>query len=466
MRGRCRNRATVWMIVLTVSSVAVVSGALAKGEKGGELGFEFGAVLPDEDLSGEPGKLENVEPVFGIRGDYLFSPHWGWFTDASVTVFDTSTGAGDTTFYAARTGFELFHAPHWEDYQTFVTFGGGWLGVNQNSGSDFSRWFASLSAGQRFTIGPNQLIRWELRVDDTFTNDGLSGKNLTTAYALLGYTWGMPNRARDSDGDGVPDRKDDCPDTPRGAIVDSQGCPLDSDGDGVPDGIDQCPGTPAGWPVDSVGCPLDSDGDGVPDGIDQCRGTPAGWPVDSVGCPLDSDGDGVPDGIDECPDTPTFAHVDERGCPIDSDGDGVYDGLDRCPQTPRGTPVDEHGCPIAKPLFEEERATLVLEGVYFQLNSAELTLNSEEILDGVAASLLAWSEVRVEIGGHTDSTGADAYNLQLSRRRAEAVRAYLIAKGVPAAQLEARGYGESNPIADNRSNAGRAKNRRVELRKL
>jgi len=465
MFGRFRVRAILGLIVLSLLAVLVAGTAQARPRQGGELGIEFGALAPDQDLSGRAQTFTNLEPMFGIRGDYEFAPLWGWFTDASLTVFDNET-TGDVTNYVVRTGFELFHRPHWTDYQTFFTFGGGWMGVNRDRAGDFSRWFGSVSTGQRFTAGANQLIRWELRVDHTLTDEGLDGEALTTGYLVMGFTWGMPNRARDSDGDGVADRKDDCPGTPRGVVVDSYGCPIDSDGDGVFDGIDQCPDTPAGWPVDSVGCPLDSDGDGVADGVDACPGTPPGALVDERGCPLDSDGDDVYDGIDQCPGTPPHAHVDSRGCPIDSDGDGVYDGIDRCPQTPSGKAVDEFGCLLVKPLFEEERRTLILEGVYFEFNSAKLTLNSKEILDKVAESLLAWPEVRVEIGGHSDSLGAEAYNLRLSRLRAESVRDYLLERGVPRSQLEASGYGETNPIDDNRTEDGRARNRRVELKRL
>jgi len=110
--------------------------------------------------------------------------------------------------------------------------------------------------------------------------------------------------------------------------------PKDSDGDGVTDDLDQCPNTPQGTPVNSVGCPLDSDGDGVNDDLDQCPNTPKGAPVDKDGCPLDSDGDGVFDYLDQCPNTPKGAPVDKDGCPLDSDGDGVFDYLDKCPGTP------------------------------------------------------------------------------------------------------------------------------------
>ena len=153
-------------------------------------------------------------------------------------------------------------------------------------------------------------------------------------------------RELDSDGDGVPDDLDLCPDTPTGVVVDEFGCPLDADGDGVPDYLDECPNTPTGVMVDAVGCPVDSDGDGVPDYLDECPNTPAGVVVDAVGCPLDSDGDGVPDYLDECPNTPAGVVVDAVGCPLDSDGDGVPDYLDECPDTPIGVEVNEVGCPL------------------------------------------------------------------------------------------------------------------------
>ena len=180
----------------------------------------------------------------------------------------------------------------------------------------------------------------------------------------------------------------------------------------------------------------------------------------------DSDGDGVPDSKDACPNTPHGALVDARGCPLDSDGDGVYDGIDRCPDTPRGTEVDAKGCPIKKAIFEEGKKTLILEGVNFEFDSAKLTSDSYETLDRVAASLKDWPEIRVEIGGHTDSDGSDEYNRTLSQQRAESVRHYLVSKGVSNSRLEARGYGESRPIADNGTAEGRTKNRRVELTKL
>jgi outer membrane protein OmpA-like peptidoglycan-associated protein len=235
------------------------------------------------------------------------------------------------------------------------------------------------------------------------------------------------------------------------------------------DGIDQCPDTEKGWPVDAKGCPKDSDGDGVPDAKDKCADTPAGAKVDDQGCPTDADGDGVFDGLDRCPDTPAGVKVDASGCPRDSDGDGVDDARDKCPDTPAGTPVDADGCPQAPkaaPLFEEGRKELVLQGVNFETNKAVLTPDSLAVLDRVAASLHDWPEIRVEIGGHTDSQASNAYNLKLSDSRAKAVRDYLVSKGIDGSRMTAKGYGESKPIADNNTKEGRAQNRRVELKRL
>jgi len=143
--------------------------------------------------------------------------------------------------------------------------------------------------------------------------------------------------------------------------------------------------------------------------------------------------------------------------PVDSDGDGVPDSADRCPDTPRGVAVDAQGCP---------RDPVVLRGVEFATSSATLTEGSRPILNAVAEDLRLHPQVRVELQGHTDSRGADAFNLDLSQRRSESVRDYLIAQGVNATRLEAKGYGETQPIADNATKAGQAENRRVSMKAI
>ncbi|HYJ39279.1 MAG TPA: OmpA family protein [Steroidobacteraceae bacterium] len=234
---------------------------------------------------------------------------------------------------------------------------------------------------------------------------------------------------------------------------------LDSDGDGVNDNLDKCPGTPAGTAVDSSGCPLpqDDDGDGVTNDIDKCPGTTAGAKVDANGCELDSDGDGVGDSRDQCPNTPAGAKVDERGCELDGDGDGIVDSVDKCPDTPKGERVDNTGCPFNK--------ELLLQGVKFETNSAALLPESIPVLNNAIATLKRYPEVNVEVAGHTDSRGSDAFNLDLSARRAEAVLKYLQDGGV-SNTMTSRGYGERQPIASNNTDDGRQQNRRVTLRIL
>jgi OOP family OmpA-OmpF porin len=274
---------------------------------------------------------------------------------------------------------------------------------------------------------------------------------------------------RDADHDGVVDKRDACPRTPRGEVVDGRGCPVpkDSDGDGVVDSADLCPNTPPGDRVNLNGCsiPKDTDGDGVTDSADRCPNTPAGEAVDATGCPLDTDGDGVPNAADHCPATPPGQRVDAAGCPLptDSDGDGVLDSADKCPGTPRGQKVDAVGCAL---LFTGVQRTVVLQGVNFETASANLTTQARDVLDRVAASLLAYPDLVVEVAGYTDSRGSSALNLRLSRARAQSVRSYLIGRGVEPERLRARGYGAADPIDTNATSLGRAHNRRVELHRL
>ena len=287
-------------------------------------------------------------------------------------------------------------------------------------------------------------------------------KGIAEAFVGINYYFGKP---KDSDKDGVPDKTDQCPDTPLGCLVDANGCPLDADNDGICDGLDKCPDTPKGCKVDATGCPTDADADGVCDGLDKCADTPKGVKVDATGCPLDADADGVPDYKDKCADTPKVCKVDANGCPLDSDKDGVCDGLDKCADTPAGKKVDATGCPISEFIPEPEKP-VVLYGIHFEFNKSLLKADSKTILDQVAASLIARPDVKVEIGGHCDSKGSDAYNLKLSNERADAVMQYLISKGVKTDNLTAKGYGETQPIGDNNTDEGQAKNRRVELKRI
>ena len=273
----------------------------------------------------------------------------------------------------------------------------------------------------------------------------------------------------DADGDGVYDDQDQCMNTAAGVRVDAKGCPLDTDLDGVPDYKDACPGTAGGIEIDEKGCPLDSDGDGVADYMDTCPNTPAYTQVDDTGCPVDSDQDGVADYLDKCPNTRKGAGVDANGCPLDSDGDGIVDYMDNCPGTPKGTQVDYAGCPAVKATKSAkvtDSGTWLYEDIQFDTGSAKIKPESYPALNEILKLLLKNPSLKVEIQGHTDSAGSRAMNMKLSEDRANSVAAYLVNKGVAADQLTTKGYGPTRPVAANDSAAGRAKNRRVELKPI
>jgi len=185
---------------------------------------------------------------------------------------------------------------------------------------------------------------------------------------------------------------------------------------------------------------------------------PAGALLDAQGCAYDSDLDGVVDGLDLCADTPAGVEVDRVGCPLDSDRDGVADFEDQCPATPLGTIVDETGCPLpGEKVFS-------MSGVNFEFNSATLTDHAKAVLnDGVDAVNNLGDSVGVSVEGHTDSIGSASYNQKLSLKRAKSVVAYLVSQGIEPSRLKPVGMGESNPIASNDTDAGRAQNRRVDF---
>lgn len=276
---------------------------------------------------------------------------------------------------------------------------------------------------------------------------------------------------KDTDKDGVPDKFDQCPNTPPSIKVDAFGCPIrdkkDSDNDGVEDKFDKCPDTPEGVVVDKSGCPVDTDGDGVPDYLDKCPGTHSGFPVDEKGCPLDSDNDGVLDPFDKCPDTPQNILVDDNGCPKDSDNDGIPDYLDKCPNTPAGIKVDADGCPEEKIPESSQEQFFILQGMTtFELGKSVLTENAKKELRRLAEIIKKYPDSKWRIEGHTDSQGSTEFNKKLSQERADAVKKYLVSLGVPEKMLVAEGMGENYPIADNKTEEGRQKNRRVVITKI
>jgi len=347
-------------------------------------------------------------------------------------------------------------------------------------GEDLSGAGVGLGLGSMFQMSP----WWDLRFQARYNLDFISEEGIVqdgTFYVWdvgLGFRYKFGADPNDSDGDGVPDNLDKCPNTPKGVAVYSDGCPLDLDGDGVPDYLDKCPGTPKGTVVNASGCPADSDGDGVPDELDKCPNTARGVMVGPDGCPIDSDGDGIPDAYDKCPNTPKGTIVGPDGCPLDSDGDGIPDYLDECPRTPPGAKVLPNGCALTgdcrKPRPGEAvdangcalDKNFILRGVKFEFDSDRLTEPAKLILNEVGETLKAYPSIKVDLEGHTDNIGSDNYNLGLSERRANSVKTYLTGRGIPAARMNPVGYGETRPIDTNDTDAGREENRRVELKVL
>ena len=271
---------------------------------------------------------------------------------------------------------------------------------------------------------------------------------------------------RDSDGDGLLDSVDQCPQDPEDVddFQDDDGCPdPDNDSDGVLDGDDRCPLEP-GVP-ENEGCPdPDTDGDGILDSVDQCDDQPEDFDEfeDEDGCPdPDNDGDGVLDSADRCP--MEAGPVANHGCPdADRDGDGVVDRLDNCPDEPG--PESNQGCRERQQVVIREDRLDILDKVYFATNRARIQRRSNSLLRNIATVLNNHPEIeRIRIEGHTDERGDDDYNMRLSQSRAEAVRDFLVEEGVATGRLVAQGFGETRPIDDNGTSTGRAANRRVEF---
>ncbi|MDF1696323.1 MAG: thrombospondin type 3 repeat-containing protein [Saprospiraceae bacterium] len=256
----------------------------------------------------------------------------------------------------------------------------------------------------------------------------------------------------DSDGDGIMDSEDECPNL--AGTVENNGCPVtDRDNDGIPDLKDKCPDL-AG-PSDNDGCPqADRDKDGVPDASDACPDQAGS--IKTNGCP-DSDNDGIRDSEDKCPRTAGPAVY--NGCP-DTDGDGLHDGRDKCPNS--AGPVSTNGCPeISK--ADRETLNIAMRAVQFDTGRSTLKSESFGVLKQIADIMRRYPDYNLMISGHTDNTGSATANQKLSERRAQACYEYLITQGISNNRLNFAGYGESRPITDNNSLRGRSLNRRVEF---
>ena len=334
--------------------------------------------------------------------------------------------------------------------QTFEAYALGGPGIGTTPGTPTFRLMLGLAlvTGGRPEVAP-------LDTD----NDGVTDdKDACPQVAGRVEFQGCP--VKDTDKDGLKDEQDRCPTEPGPA--ERMGCPVkDTDQDGIEDEQDRCPTEPG--PANRQGCPVrDADQDGIEDEKDKCP-TEAG-PANRQGCPVrDTDKDGIVDEQDRCPTEAGLAEL--RGCPAkDSDADGVADHLDNCP-TEKGV-ADNQGCPVQnKQLVAIKMGKLeIKEQVFFATGKSIIQSRSFRMLDQVAKVLQEHTEVdKVSIEGHTDDRGKAESNRKLSQARAEAVKSYLVSKGVAATRLDAQGFGPDRPIETNKTEKGRAANRRVEF---
>jgi len=442
----------------------------------GNLGSDFGKTHFPEQVGVGAHVTRYLSPSFDLSllGNYQ---HYRFVApNAPFNEFTAKVGMVDLGFKLKLNNGHILR----EDFsiQPYLMAGGGMFLTNSEgnydsltpTGATISGRFSNQmrvpevfgAAGIRFRLSPAVFLDVQTSQHLPFTDrvDNLRGADDKFYDRFLVHSLGLTiamGKGKDTDGDGVPNRKDKCPNTPAGVYVDMKGCPFDTDSDGLPDYQDKCPdvnGLPA-----LQGCP-DTDGDGVADNDDKCPNTPLAVDVDATGCPLDGDGDGVADYLDKCPGTLAGVTVDANGCPLDRDNDGVPDFQDRCPD--RAGAASNHGCPEI-PAEKKKILNEATKYLSFDFNKATLKLTSYPRLEQIVQILSDYPDYSLSIAGHTDNVGDDAYNLHLSYERAASARQYILSKGLPAERIESRGYGETKPIADNATAAGQALNRRVDF---
>lgn len=379
-------------------------------------GFSIGAQLSLNSITKIAGETNVDYPYYSADGIVSYRPFGGKFTPFlqagfGLTSFDLSGGSADSPFLLSRNASKTF------------------------------------LYGLGFDIGLSD--QWGLTIQSTFRNAyELYGINNFQHQLGVSYNFG----AGDRDKDGVSDKKDKCPDVP--GLKEFEGCP-DTDEDGIPDNEDRCPEEPG--TAENKGCP-DTDGDGVVDIDDVCP--EAAGTAEMSGCP-DTDGDGVHDGEDKCVEE--AGDPENEGCPWpDTDGDGVVDKDDVCPEI-KG-PESSKGCPIVADAIMQ---TLNDYGamINFMAESDKiLGAKTMEVLEKIKELLIKYPEGVIVIEGYASEDGDLAANEALSKARAESVKKYLMGLGIEAERLETVGMGVNNPIEDDNTVEGRAKNRRVQFK--
>jgi len=414
---KAQDEGNPWMTTFGVNYIDIKDG-------------ESGKILPYASLGRYLGKGFSLD--LAASGNRVDRP---WGTGAEATFFaidlnvryDLNNVFGDTK---------------WFDPFLYTGVGQNSLGAETGLGFKFGAGFNAW-----FTDNLGMTLRSEYRKVNTPIDFEMYQHS-------IGLAWKFGKS--DTDGDGIRDRDDACP--REAGLAEFNGCPdTDADDDGVEDCCDECPNV-VGL-AEFNGCP-DTDGDGVQDKEDACPEIPG--LVDLNGCP-DKDGDGVTDAEDKCPDV--FGPEPNSGCPyIDNDGDGVIDILDKCITVPG--PASNDGCPEV--FIDQKTVDEAAKGINFVIGKYSLRPEITEILDDVADILNQNHNLQFSfsVNGYTDSTGSEEINLTLSNARANAVKEYLVNKGVDTNRLRTKGFGESNPIDTNATKAGRLNNRRVEITEI
>jgi outer membrane protein OmpA-like peptidoglycan-associated protein len=432
------------------------------------FGAQFGWHFFDDQIFGG-NKLRN-RGTLGLRLGYGIIDHFD-LEGAFTFVPSKSIGSDvDLYTYDASAVGNLFHNHFWTPYASLGI--GGYSLDAPNIGISRHDLAAFYAAGVKWFFREKLALRAEVRGITLITDNET---NVEATIGLIAYS-GLFSGPRDRDKDGVPDKFDKCPKEAedKDTFQDEDGCPeADNDGDGIADDKDKCPNVAEDKDSfqDEDGCPeLDNDADGVADAMDKCptQAEDKDGFQDEDGCPeLDNDNDGIADDKDQCPlqaeDKDNFH--DEDGCPeSDNDNDGVPDDKDACPNQPETVNgvLDDDGCPDT----DLKKFSGVIGGIKFAFGSNTIDLTSYPVLDEAAAAFREYPDISFIIEGHTDSVGGKKKNLKLSRDRAEAVRQYLVAKGISPFRMRIAAYGLERPIASNSTETGRAQNRRIEFKFL
>ena len=391
----------------------------------------------------------------GLRAAYFPLSFLGAELEGMVAPAETDRG-DNVTILAARTQV-MVQSPFWSVVPFVLGGVGYWKVLNDVSGNDTDPAF-HFGGGAKVNVSSNLALRFDMR--DTITNRRAIGAYPNHIEALLGGTLVLGRATpkpvpKDTDGDGLIDERDQCP--LEAGTLPNNGCPIrDTDADGIMDPDDQCVQQPGPAPT---GCPpTDADQDGINDADDQCVNEKG---IAPSGCP-DADLDGVFDQNDKCP---AVAGVAPDGCPLDADGDGILGADDKCPNEPetKNGFEDKDGCPDELPQAIKNFIG-VIRGIEFDTNKDVIRPASQGALDKAFSVLKEYPSLKVEIIGYTDDRGALEHNLDLSHRRAAAVKSHLVAQGIDPDRIQSRGAGPEQPLEPNSTLAGRQKNRRIEFK--